>query len=407
MRSTYRLHQQRISGKKQHQAVTVVGLAIAIVLLPITEIFLLQAVSIVSFAMIVWWLGFLQRRIFAVFVLCLLPVIFAPNMIVWGASFEVAKPLFMMAAILALLATEKRLRKKHYELFVLCMSFVFFLFVCFKIFDLDGLISAYRISSQLDSIHLDRFTAPFLFAGDFGLAALYLAFLCLALGGQRNLLFAAFFVFCVFMSQSRLALAGLPAAIFFFRGEGQRIWPLIFALIGGVLIYLYFDTILERLPYVQRFFDEYEHYMTSSKRAEEFFFVFEHWRSIIFSGTQDFVLSRNLTTAESSIVSYMVKVGIVATLMLWIITGYMFLKRLKFGLAQLAILLFFALLAAPLDRPKLSIVIVLCIAGISHAGRHLQALRATRNPHSQLGQRQMTGTASHARPMAFSSQKPT
>lgn len=369
MYSDRRLPRQ-IGWREGVRGASFVAIVFALILVPTNDVVVLQFATLACLSAIIWVAGFLHKNVFVVFLLCLLPVVFIPNVSILGGSIELAKPVFSMAALLAILAIDRRMHRRYLEYFIIAMAGVFAFFILAKVAKIDGIVSLYRVSDQIDLIHLDRFTAPFLYAGDFGLAALYLVFLCLAAGGRKNLLLAAFFVFCLLLSQSKLALAGLPAAYFFYGARGKRALATVVALAAGAITFAYFDAIIERLPYVARFFDNYDHYLTSSKRAEEFLFIYNNYESLFFTGTNEFVLSRNLRTAESSVVSYIVKTGFASTILLWSVIAYVFFKTLKFGLVQFSLLFFFALFAAPLDRPKLSIVVVLCIAGISRVSRN-------------------------------------
>ena len=73
-------------------------------------------------------------------------------------------------------------------------------------------------------------------------------------------------------------------------------------------------------------------------------------------GADNFSVDGLTSHAEGSIISYIVKVGFLATLIYWIgIIFYFYKYKMSFFIIVTFI---FSLFAAPLDRPKLSVIII-------------------------------------------------
>lgn len=372
----------RAGGMTPREALVLLSI-LALTLLPLKNMQMLQFAALLHFLLIAAAIGRL-RRDFALFALGYLAVLVTINLVSGHIALEVLKPLWGLSALLVAFSMERRFGPRFYARLV---EVSFALMAAFFLLQLAGLTrinELFRVTAQYDVIHETRLTAPFLFAGDYGLVCLFLGLLALSFRTPRFTLIAAGFLVLLLFTQSRLALAGLPFLVLFARGARHALLVAAAGLAAAVALWLNLERIHELFPYVFRFFDMFDFYLSESKRAEEFRFVFGNLPRIVFRGTEDFVLTGNLDTAESSVISYAVKSGVFFAALFWGAAFAFGARYLAHGGRLIAVLLFFSLFAAPLDRPKSSVFLAVALAGISCLQRRGDPARGPPPGHSPL-----------------------
>lgn len=295
------------------------------------------------------------------------------NLLFGQMSIVVLKPVWMLFILTTIVTFNERLSYQFYEKLVLIFFCITMFFFMAHALGYSVISNLYRVTTQLDLIHLKRLTAPFLNAGDYGVVCFFLALLSFSFGTKKYNIIGSLFLILIVFTQSRLALAGIPFVILFLREFKYKAYAIIVTLITSYFINVYSSSLIENFSYLNRFFDRIDFYLEESKRAEEYFYLIRNFDSILLHGTDEFVLARGLTTAESSLVSMAVKIGILPTILFWLLIGHVFFKKLSGGLLLFAIIFFFAIFSAPLDRPKSSILVAVCIAGISVVRRSKSA----------------------------------
>lgn len=205
----------------------------------------------------------------------------------------------------------------------------------------NGLEYLYRGDSY-DLYHSSRLTAPFLFAGDLANAALFIA---IALFSHKKRNWMAIIV--LILTQSKLGYLAFLSVIDKILLKPHIIYFFVFSFLAA-----YFFNLGQYFYHIFSFLGNFFEYLTESKRAREYIWVAINFDEIFFNGTNMFTADSFTSDAESSIISYIVKVGFLSSLFYWIaISSYLLRNRL--GLF-LFLSLFFSVFAAPLDRPKLA-----------------------------------------------------
>jgi hypothetical protein len=155
----------------------------------------------------------------------------------------------------------------------------------------------------------------------------------------------------IFLTQSKL---GYLAFLLTLRKNLNIAQALFFLFIISVA-FIYAD-LGEFLYHIASFAGDFQTYIANNKRSREFLWVVENYDLVLFSGTNQFSVDSLTSHAESSIISYIVKVGLLSTIVYWIGFGLLCLKH-RFGLF-FSLILMFSLFAAPLDRPKLALFLL-------------------------------------------------
>ena len=272
-------------------------------------------------------------------------------------SFEISdlyflKPLYSI--MLIYLFHPMLFNKKLYALDVdqflklnyLILGYAVFLFLPFEI---NNFMEYFYRGDGIDRFHDGRLTSPFLFAGDFAIYALFLVFLFM----KDRTIPSVLVVLSLLATQSKLGLLSF-----------SLIYPLVqkrffisFALFiaGVVIVFLSMDYFY----YLFVFLDEPLAFIENNKRFLEYYWLFENFNSVFFSGSDKFVIRGGSTEVESSLVSYIVKSGFVFTALYY---SYLYYVFKKIDLTYVFyIISFLTIFAAPLDRPKLSFVLILMI----------------------------------------------
>jgi hypothetical protein len=262
------------------------------------------------------------------------------------------KPLYSI--MLIYLVHPMLLNKKRYvlnedqflKLNYLILAYAVFLFLPFEINNL--MEYSYR-GDGIDRFHDGRLTSPFLFAGDFAIYAMFLVFLFM-----KNRLFSSIsFFLSLLATQSKL---GLISLLLIYPLVQKRFFIFFAFFIAGVaIVFLSRDYFY----YLFIFLDEPLYFIKNNKRFLEYYWLFENFGSVFFSGSNNFVIRGGSTEVESSLVSYIVKSGFVFTAFYY---SYLYYVFKKIDLTYVFyIISFLTIFAAPLDRPKLSFVLILMI----------------------------------------------
>jgi hypothetical protein len=351
----------RLSVREHLALVWILGFA----LLPIKNFQILQIISLLHFTALIFIIGRI-RTATLLWMISFVTLVLGLNMLTGHVRLEVLKPLWGVFAMIALFGLERTFSRVFYERFVTTSFSIMLLFFVVHIANLTVVENIYRESSQGDVIHLSRLTAPFLFAGDLGFVCLFMAMLSFSLQSRRFGLIGIGFLTLLLLTQSRLALAGTPFILLMIPGWEKRLWLFGFTSIAVATLILNIDKFFEMFPYIFRFVDRFEFYVSESKRAIEIMYLYNNFWTIFIGGTDNFVLSDGLDTAESSIVSYAVKSGILATIIFWLSIFMFSIRYLAGGVRLVTLLFLLSALGAPLDRPKSSVFLIVAMAGVSY-----------------------------------------
>ena len=356
----------RLNARELFILVFVIGFA----LLPFKDAQILQYIALLHFIALVFIIGRIRTALL-LWMISFISLILVLNMLVGHMRLEFLKPLWGVGAMIAAFGLERSCSRVFFERFVTTSFAILLLFFVLNTANLTALENVYRVTSQVDSIHRSRLTAPFLFAGDFGFVCLFLAMLSFSFQSRRFSLIGIGFLILLLFTQSRLALAGTPMLLLIIPGWKKRLWLFAFTSITVAAVLLNIDKFFDMFPYIFRFVDRFEFYFSESKRAMEVMYLYENFWKIVIGGTDNFVLPDGNDKAESSIVSYAVKSGILATIIFWVSIYVFGIRYLAGGVLLVTLLFLLSTLGAPLDRPKSSVFLIVAIAGISSRIREI------------------------------------